>query len=100
MTKKFIFGLLKKILIILLPVIIIVVIVVVGGGYILTIIDGTWDRNENSPRSYRNGTTVTKNGIETDIMSILEDALRNEGYPDSEIEKIKTDLENSGYSGE
>ncbi len=100
MTKKFIFGLLKKILIILLPVIIIVVIVVVGGGYILTIIDETWDRNENSPRSYRNGTTVTKNGIETDIMSILEDALRNEGYPDSEIEKIKTDLENSGYSGE
>lgn len=100
MTRKLIFEILKKVLIILLPIIIIVVIVVVGGGYILTIIDGTWDRNENSPRSYKNSTTVTKDGIETDVISILEDALRNKGYSDSDIEKIKKDLENSGYSGE
>lgn len=98
-VKQIIKKMLYKVLIIALPVIIVVTIIVVGGMYILTIDDGVWDSNENSPRTYKNNVKITGNGIEVDINNVLDEALINAGYSSEDISKIKTDLEGQGYSG-
>lgn len=103
-AKEIIQYLKKKItkyLIIGAIVIVAFVVVVIGGGYLLTLDDGIWDDEENAPKAYRNNVTVTGNGLKTDIVPILEQALKNSlGYPDEEIEKIHKKFEDMGYTDE
>ncbi len=96
--KKILLQSLTHLVFILVPVIIIIV-VVAGGFYILTIDDGTWDDEENSPSAYTKNINVTGDGIEVNQDAILEDALKNLGYSDEDITKIREQLESEGYSG-
>ncbi len=97
--KKVLLKSLKHWIVILLPVIVIIIIVVVGGFYILTIDDGTWDNSENSPSAYTRNINVTGNGIEVNQDAILEDALKNLGFSEEDISKIREELETQGYTG-
>lgn len=98
-VKQVIIKILLKILIIVAPIIVIIMIIIPGGMYIITIDDGTWDSDENSPLVYKKNMTITGDGVEVDLNAILDEALRNAGYSSEEIAKIRTDLENEGYSG-
>lgn len=90
----------KKIALIALPIITVIALGLVIWMYLLTIDDGTWADGKNSPQSYKNNATITGDGIVIDKNAILEDALKNLGYSDEDIAKIRTDLQNEGYSGE
>lgn len=98
-ANKIIKRILNKILILTLPILIVVIIIVAGGVYILTIIDGDWNSNNNTPQNYKKNTTFTENGFVANYEAILEEALKNIGYSNEDIAKITEDLQKEGYSG-
>lgn len=85
---------------ILIIMIIFFIISAIGGYYSITIDDGIWEDGENSPSSYRKNINLTRDGIEANTSAIVEEALRNAGLTDAQIQQIRKELENKGYTGE
>ncbi|MBQ9659455.1 MAG: CHAP domain-containing protein [Clostridia bacterium] len=86
----------------LLPVFLIIILVVVicsGFIYFITVDAADWS-SDPSYSSYTQNTKITENGVETDIDAILDEALQKNGFTDEEIQQIRKELEEKGYSGE
>lgn len=84
---------------IIIVVILILLVIIVAAVWDDIIKKGSTKKHNTSPSTYKQNTTITSSGLDVNEEAILDDALRDAGYTDSQIEQLRIELQNQGYTG-